>query len=80
MTGDVGVEAAVAVGHDVEPGDFLVAQVGGDGVEVLLAVGALDHRLAEFAPAEVLGVPAGARQRADDGGRQHDPRSRDVHR
>ena len=62
VSGDVGVEAAIAVGDDVESGDFLVAHVHRDGIEVLLAIAAIDHRFAEIARAEVLCIPAGPRQ------------------
>src|SRR6266851_2414062 len=69
---DVGVEAAVAIGHDVEPGQFLVADVAGERVLILLAEAPRDHRLEEMPGAEIFRVPARARQRAGDGGRQHD--------
>src|SRR6185312_10012261 len=75
------VEAAVAVGDDVEAGQLLVPQVNRERVYVLLAVARGDHRVEKRPCAEVLGVPTGSRQRSGDrggeslvGGRlQHEP-------
>ena len=79
MSRDVGIEAAIAVGDDVQAGHLLVSQVDGQGVQILLAVTAIDHRLAEITGAEVLRVPARPRQRADDAGRQNEAGGRGVH-
>ncbi|MCZ7562673.1 MAG: hypothetical protein M5U08_01795 [Burkholderiales bacterium] len=66
------VEAAVAVGADVEAGELLLAQVDRERIGVLLAKARVHHRVEERARAEVLGVPARPRQRSDDGSGQHD--------
>jgi hypothetical protein len=58
----IGIEAAVAVGDDIEARDLLVAQVARDRVQVLLAVRALDHGLAEVAAAQILRIPGRTRQ------------------
>jgi hypothetical protein len=79
VSSDVGIEAAVAVRDDVQTRGFLVAQIHRNGVQVLLPIAALDHRVAEAAPAEVFRIPPGPRQRADDRGRQNDARGRFVH-
>ena len=47
LAADVVVEAAVAVGEDVEAGDLLLAQVDRERVDVLLAVARIDHRVQE---------------------------------
>jgi hypothetical protein len=67
VAGDVRVEAAIAVGDDVESRGFLVAQVRRDGIQVLLAIRAVDHGFPERSPAEIFGVPRRARQRTGDG-------------
>ena len=72
LAADIVVEAAVAVGQDVEAGELLVAQIAGQRVLVLLAEAARHHGLEEMAVAEVFRVPARPRQRAGDRGRQHD--------
>ena len=66
------VVMGVAVGTDVEAGDFLRAQEGRHRVLVLLAVARVHHRLEEALGAERSGVPGRARQRADNRCRQHD--------
>ena len=68
---DVGVEAHVAVGHDVEPGANLVVDERRHRVEVLLAIAVVaPDRLEERTAAQVLDEPAGARQRAGYRGRE----------
>jgi hypothetical protein len=47
----------VAIGADVEPGDFLRAQMGRDRILVLLAPARVDHRFEKMAPAKLRGVP-----------------------
>ena len=47
LAADVLVEAAVAVGDDVQPGHFLLAQVDRQRVHVLLAEPRRDHRVQE---------------------------------
>src|SRR5207248_11666640 len=79
VSGHVGIEAAVAISDDVEPLALLVAHVHRNSVQVLLAIAPIDHRLAEVARAEILGVPARPRQRANDARRQDDVRGRGVH-
>jgi hypothetical protein len=65
------IEAAVAVGHHVEAGHFLFAQVHRQRVDVLLAEPARDHGVQERPVAEIFGVPAGTRQGTNDGGGQN---------
>ena len=79
LAADVVIEAAVAVGDDVETGEFLVAQIAGQRVLVLLAKAPRHHRLEEMPRAEIFRVPARPRQRAGDGGRQHDVLGGAVH-
>src|SRR5262245_17042478 len=57
------VEVGIAVGDDIETRAFLLVQIDRDRVRILLAIGRADHRLQEGAPAEVLHVPARARER-----------------
>ena len=71
LPADVVVEAAVAVGEDVEPGELLVADVDGERVLILLAEPDVDHRVEERASAEILRVPGRSRERPDDRGREH---------
>ena len=54
LAADREVEAAVAVGDDVEPGRLLRVDHRGDGVEVLLAEQRVAHRRLERAAVEVL--------------------------
>ena len=79
LAADVVVEAAVAVGDDVEAGELLVAQIAGQRVLVLLAEAPRHHRLEEMPRAEIFGVPARPRQRAGDGGRQNDVLGGAIH-
>ena len=53
---------AVAVGHDVEAGDFLLAQIHRQRVHVLLAEAADHHRVEKCFDAEIFRVPAWTRQ------------------
>jgi hypothetical protein len=53
LAADVRVEPAVAVGHDVEPGHFLLLQIHRQGVHVLLAEPRQHHRVQERARAQV---------------------------
>jgi len=62
LAADVVVESAVAVGDDVEASEFLIAQIAGQRVLVLLAEAAGHHRLEKMPCAEILGVPARPRQ------------------
>ena len=68
---DFFVVMRIAVGADVQPGDFLRAQERRHGVLVLLAVARIDHRLEKTLRAERRIVPGRARQRSDDRCRQH---------
>src|SRR4051794_41955562 len=79
LPADVGIEAAVAVGDDVETRNLLLAQIGAERIDILLAIARADHRLEKCTRTEVLGVPAWPRQRADDGGGQHQARARALH-
>ena len=79
LAADVVVEAAVAVGDDVEAGQLLVAQVAGQRVLVLLAKAAAHHRFEKMTRAEILGVPARPRQRAGDRRRQCDVLGAPIH-
>ena len=72
LAADILVEARVAVGDDVETGKLLGAQIRADRVGVLLAEAAVDHSVEEGPRAQILGVPAGPRQRADDRRRQYE--------
>jgi len=65
------IEAAVAVGDDVESGGLLGIDDRGHGVLVLLAEHRVAKRRLERAAGQVLVVPEGARIRAGDGGGQH---------
>ncbi len=51
MAADVVVEAAVAVGDNVEAGELLIAQVTRQRIFILLAEAAADHRLQKMAGA-----------------------------
>jgi hypothetical protein len=51
------VEAAVAVGHDVEPGRFLFGDDAGDRVEVLLAEQRIAQRRPERSPVQAAVEP-----------------------
>ena len=62
LAADVVVESAVAVGDDVEAGEFLIAQIAGERILVLLAKAAAHHRLEKMPGAEILRVPARPRQ------------------
>src|SRR6476620_9206040 len=79
LAADVGVEPTVTVGQDIETGKLLLEQVDAERVDVLLAVSGIDHGREEATRAEVFGVPARPRQRADDRGRQFDVGSRAKH-
>ena len=79
LAADVVVEAAVAVGDDVEAGELLVADEAGQRVLVLLAEAPRHHRLEEMPGAEIFGVPARPRQRAGDRRRQNDVLGGAVH-
>ena len=45
LPADVLVEPAIAVGHDVQPGDFLLAQIHRQRIHILLAEAADHHRV-----------------------------------
>ena len=53
LAANVVVEAAVAVGDDVEAGKLLVAQIAGQRIFILLAEAAADHRLQKMTGAEI---------------------------
>src|SRR5208282_832710 len=79
LPADIVVETAVAVGADIKPGDFLIAQIARQRVDILLAVATIDHRVEEDTSAKILGIPARPRQRAGDRGRQHDVLGCPIH-
>ena len=72
LAADIGVEMRVAVGDNIEAGHFLLVEIHGDCIDILLAELVVHHRVEEAARAEILRVPARPRQRAGDRGRQHD--------
>src|SRR6202142_3750739 len=72
LAADVRVKMRVAVGDDVEAGHFLLVQIDADGVDILLTELVVHHGVEETARPEILRVPARPRQRAGDGGRQHE--------
>ena len=47
LAADVLIEPAIAVGHDVEPGHFLLAQIDRQRVDILLAEPRDHHRIEE---------------------------------
>ena len=61
LAADRQVEAAVAVGHDVEPGSLLRIDDRRDGVEVLLAEQRVAERRLERPPGKARVEPKGAR-------------------
>ena len=71
LAADREVEAAVAVGDDVEPGGLLGVDDRGDGVEILLAEQRVAHRRLERAAVEADVVPQRPGIRAGDRGRQN---------
>ncbi len=79
LAADVVVEMSVAVGDDIEAGNFLIAQIAGHRVFILLAEAAADHCFEKMARAEIFRVPARPRQRAGDRRRQFDVFCRPKH-
>ena len=73
------VEPAVPVGHDVQPGDFLLAQIHRQRIHILLAEAADHHRVQKRFQLQILGIPARTRQRARDRRGHHQPSSRFQH-
>src|SRR5437016_14072434 len=71
LAADGEVEAAVAVGHDVEAGGLLRIDDARDGVEVLLAEHRITERRLEGASIQALVEPQRARIRSGDRRRQH---------
>jgi hypothetical protein len=71
---DLLVVVRIAVGEDIEPGDFLRPQKAGDRVLVLLAIARIGHGFEEALASQHRGVPSRPRQRADDRGWQRDTR------
>ena len=59
LAADREVEAAVAVGHDVEPGGLLRIDDRGDRVEILLAEQRVAQRRLERPPARLASYQAG---------------------
>src|SRR5262249_61794075 len=79
LAADVVVEAAIAVGENVEPGQLLVAQITSQRIFILLAKAAAHHRFKKVARAEIFGVPARPRQRTGDRRRQRDVFGGPIH-
>src|SRR6478735_3039723 len=79
LAANVGVKSTVTVGQDIETGKLLFEYVDAERVDILLAVSGIDHGREEAPRAEVFGIPARARQRADDRRRQFDVGSRAKH-
>src|SRR5689334_1367109 len=71
LAANVVIKSAIAVGDDVETGEFLVTQIAGQRVLVLLAEAAADHGFEKMPGAEIFRVPARPRQRTGDRRRQH---------
>src|SRR5262249_36499847 len=70
LTADILIESTVTIGQDVQAGNFLIAQINGQGVRVLLAEFVTPHRFHERSGSEILRVPARTRKRADHSCRQ----------
>ena len=70
LAADGEIEAAVAVGHDIEPGGFLLGDDAGDRVEILLAEQQIAQRRLERPAGQAAVEPERARIGAGDGGRQ----------
>ena len=68
LAADILIEAAITVGHNVEPCDFLIPQIDAKCIRVLLAEFVVRHGIDKGPRAQVLGVPTWPRQRTDDGG------------
>src|SRR5262249_7390976 len=69
----------VTVGDDIKSGYFLLGSVNRDSIDVLLAELIVHHCVKKAAGTKVLGVPAWARQRAGNRGRQHNVFSSTKH-
>ncbi len=65
------IEAAVAVGHDIEPGGFLLGDDAGDRVEILLAEQRIAERGLERSAGQAAVEPKRSRVGAGDGGGQN---------
>ena len=59
LAADREIEAAVAVGDDVEPGGLLGVDDGGDGVEILLAEQRVAHRRLNERPSRLASNHSG---------------------
>jgi hypothetical protein len=79
LAADVVVESGIAVGDDIEAGQFLIAQIAGHRIFILLAEAAADHRLEKMTGAEIFRVPARPRQRAGDRRRQFNVFGAPIH-
>src|SRR4029453_626025 len=63
LAADVLIKAAVTVGHNVEPRQFLFFHVNRERIGVLFTKPCVHHGLEERAVAEILGIPAWSRER-----------------
>ena len=70
LAADGQIEAAVAVGHDIEPGGFLLGDDAGDRVEILLAEQRIAERGLERSAVQAAVEPERPRVGAGDGGGQ----------
>jgi len=68
LAADILIEAAITVGHNVEPRDFLIPQIDTKCIRVLFSEFVVGHGVNKRSCAQVLGVPTWPRQRTDDGG------------
>ncbi len=68
---DLEVEARVAIHQDVETRAFLLVDVAGDRVGVLLAIERIAERHLERPPAQTFRVPRRPRKRPHHGGGKH---------
>ena len=70
LAADGEIEAAVAVGHDIEPGGFLLGDDAGDRIEILFAEQRIAQRRLERPAVEAAVEPERPRVGAGDGGGQ----------
>jgi hypothetical protein len=79
LAADIVIEAAITIGENIEAAEFLIAQIAGQRVFILLAETAADHCLKKMTRTEIFGVPARPRQRAGDRCRQLDVLGGPIH-
>src|SRR6185295_16934709 len=79
LAADVLIEPAIAVGDDVEAGNFLLGQVYRKRIDVLFAESRGDHGIEEGPDSQILRIPTRTGQGSDHGRRQYLPRCRFKH-